>query len=141
MTVIEPLKSSGIRVAISAVNHSPNYMITERIALVMLDGEVPERKDDPHYTRQFYKSIQAFANASLKLCEEGKFKKLEQFLKVAFRLFKEGNETVKSGIVDIYLYTLSHSLDQQPNARKWIEPFMPGELRIAYAQLHHASSL
>jgi hypothetical protein len=141
MTGIESLNRSGIPVAQSGVNHSQHYMITERIALVMLDGELPERKDDPHYTRQFYKSIQAFANASLKLCDEGKFKKLEQFLKVAFRLFKEGNETVKAGIVDIYLYTLSHSLDQRPNARKWIEPFMPGDLRIAYAQLHHASSL
>ena len=65
-------------------------MITERIALVMLDGEVPECKNDPHHTQQFYKSIQAFANVSLTLCEQGKFKKLESFLKVAFKLFSDG---------------------------------------------------
>ncbi|MBL0740006.1 DUF7674 family protein [Chryseolinea lacunae] len=116
-------------------------MITERIALVMLDGEVPKDANDPHHTRQFYTSIQAFANVSLRLCEEGKFKKLEQFLAVAFKLFKEGNATVKNAVVNVYLFTLSRSLDQQPGARKWIEPFMPAELRLEYARLHYASGM
>lgn len=97
-------------------------MITERIALVILDGEVVNDNKDPHHTKQYYKSNQAFANASLTLCEEGKFKKLESFIKVAFKLFKEGNEIVKNGIVNVYLFTLSRSLDQNPVSRKWIEP-------------------
>ncbi|HTF17376.1 MAG TPA: hypothetical protein VK658_04845 [Chryseolinea sp.] len=116
-------------------------MINERIALVMLNGEVPEEKDDPHYTRQFYKSIQVFADISLTLCEEGKFKKLERFLDVALKLFKEGNQTVKNGIVNVYLFTLSRSLDQNRVSRKWIEPFMPRELRLEYARLRYASGL
>jgi hypothetical protein len=45
------------------INNDKN-MITERIALVMLDGEVVNDNSDPHHTRQYYKSIQAFANAS-----------------------------------------------------------------------------
>lgn len=116
-------------------------MITERIAIVMLDGEVPSMEGDPHHTKQFYKSIQAFADVSLKLCDEGKFKKLERFLSVAYKLFKDGNETVKNGIVNVYLFTLSKSLDMQPAARKWIEPFMPRELRIEYARLQYASGM
>jgi hypothetical protein len=111
------------------INNDKN-MITERIALVMLDGEVVNDNSDPHHTRQYYKSIQAFANASLTLCEEGKFEKLQSFIKVAFRLFKEGNETVKNGVVNVYLSTLSRSLDQNPASRKWVEPFMPRELRL-----------
>lgn len=107
----------------------------------MLDGEVPPSDDDPHYTRRFYKSIQAFANISLRLCEEQKFKKLERFLAIACKLFKEGNETVKNGIVNVYLFTLSRSLDVQPGARKWIEPFMPGELRMEYARLHYVKGV
>ena len=116
-------------------------MITERIALVMLDGEVLNDSSDPHHTRQYYKSIQEFANASLTLCEEGKFKKLQRFIKVAFMLFKEGNETVKNGIVNVYLFTLSRSVDQNPSSRKWVEPFMPKELRIEYARLLYASGM
>ena len=116
-------------------------MINERIAIVMLEGEVPKSENDPHHTKQFYKSIQVFANASLRLCEEGKFKKLEQFLKVAFKLFKEGNETVKNGIVNVYLHTLSHSLDSQQAARRWIEPFMPQELRLEFVREHYASGI
>lgn len=116
-------------------------MITERIATVMLDGEVPNAKNDPHHTKQFYKSIQSFAYVSLRLCEEGKYKKLEQFLKLACKLFKEGNETVKNGIVNVYLFTLSQALDKQAQARKWIEPFMPKELRFEYARQHYASGM
>jgi hypothetical protein len=107
----------------------------------MLDGEVPARKDDPHHTKQYYQSIQAFADASVKLCEEGKFKKLEQFLTVAWKLFKEGNATVKNGIVNIYLFTLSRSMDQKRGTRNWIEPFMPQELRLEYARHHYISGL
>jgi hypothetical protein len=116
-------------------------MITERIAIVMLEGEVKYKPDDRHYTRQFYKSIQSFAEASRRLSEDGKFAKLQQFLNVACKLFKEGNETVKNGIVNVYLFTLSNSLDKLPEAKKWIEPFMPRELREEYARLKHASGV
>lgn len=116
-------------------------MINERIALVMLDGEVPSAIGDPHHTKQFYRSIQAFADVSLRLCEEGKFKKLERLLLVACKLFRNGNETVKNGIVNVYLFTLSRALDQQPAARKWIEPFMPDELRLEYARLQYVSGI
>lgn len=116
-------------------------MINERIALVMLDGEVPSRQGDPHYTNQFYKSVQAFANASVRLCEEGKFKKLEQFLAVAWKLLKDGNDTVKNGIVNIYLFTLSNVMDSHDAVKKNIEPLMPKELRLEYARLHYISGL
>lgn len=116
-------------------------MINERIAIVMLDGEVPSGENDRHHTKQFYKSIQSFAQVSLRLCEEGKFKKLERFLKLALKLFKEGNETVKNGIVNIYLYTLAHALYNQEGARTWIEPFMPKELRLEYARQHYSSGM
>lgn len=107
----------------------------------MLNGDVPARTDDPHYTKQYYQSIQHFADASVRLCDEGKFKKLEQFLAVAWKLFKEGNETVRNGIVNIYLFALSRSMDQKPGARKWIEPFMPMELRLENARQHYVSGM
>jgi hypothetical protein len=116
-------------------------MINERIALVMLDGEVPASSGDPHHRQQLCISIQAFADASVQLCEQGKFKKLEQFLTVAWKLFKEGNATVKNGIINIYLFTLSRVMDMDQNARKSIEPLMPKELRAEYARLHYTSGL
>ncbi|MBT1706470.1 DUF7674 family protein [Chryseosolibacter indicus] len=116
-------------------------MINERIALVMLNGEVPGRAGDPHHTKQYYHTIQDFAYASALLCEKGQFKKLEEFLWVAWKLFKEGNETVKSGIVNVFLFTLSRAMDQHPNAKKNIEPFMPGELRLEYARMLYAPAV
>jgi hypothetical protein len=116
-------------------------MINERLAVVLLDGVVVPGIQDPHYTRQFYRSLRSFAEASLRLCDEGRFQKLEQFLKVALKLFKYGNETVKNGVVNVYLYTLSQALDRQREARRWIEPFMPQELRFEYARLHYVSGV
>jgi hypothetical protein len=116
-------------------------MINERIALVMLDGDIEYSADDRHHTRQLYKSIQGFADSSLKLCEEEKFEKLKQFLIVALRLFKEGNETVRNAIVNVYLYTLSRYMDEQPHGGKRIEPFLPQELRIEYGKMHYTSGI
>jgi hypothetical protein len=108
------------------------------MALVMLDGELHSEKNDPYYTRQFYKSIQAFADASLQLCEEGRFKKLQRFLAVAEKLFRDGNATVKNGIENVYLYTLSHAFGN-PSQGKWIEPFLSNELRLVCKRLHYVS--
>lgn len=131
----------GIFIANASATKEILTMINERIALVMLDGEVPSAKDDPHHTRQFYKSMQSFADVSLKLCDEGKYKKLGRFLGVAGKLFREGNEIVKTAIVNIYLFTLSRSLDKQPAIRKWVELFMPAELRTEYARMLYASGM
>ncbi len=116
-------------------------MINERIALVMLDGEIENSADDRHHTRQLYRSIQGFADSSLKLCEEEKFEKLKQFLKVALKLFKEGNATVRNAIVNVYLFTLSRYMDEQPVGKKRIEPFLPHELRIEYGKMHYTSGM
>lgn len=116
-------------------------MITEKNALVMLEGEVPPGTDGTQLARQYYTSIQHFAEASVRLCEENKFRKLERFLAVACKLFKEGNQTVRNGIVNVYLYSLSRSLDLRPAARKSIEPFMPMELRLEYARQLYTSGV
>ena len=116
-------------------------MINERIAVVLLNGDAVPGLRDPHYTRQFYQSMRSFAQASLRLCDEGKFQKLEQFFQVALKLFKDGNMTVKNGVVNVYLYTLSEALDRQRDTRRFIEPFMPKELRTEYARLHYISGV
>jgi len=116
-------------------------MINERIALVMLEGEVVNEPGDPHHTRHYYKSIQAFADASAKLCEERKFDRLKRFLIVAWTLFKDGNDTVRNGITNVYLFTLSRVMDQQRDAKVNIEPLMPRELRVEYARLHYVSGI
>ncbi len=132
---------SGIFIANASATKELPTMINERIALVMLDGEVPSLKDDPHHPRQFYKSMQLFADVSLKLCDEGKYKNLGRFLAVADNLLRDGNESVKTAIVNIYLFTLSRSMDKQPAIRKWIELFMSAELRTEYARMLYASGM
>jgi len=116
-------------------------MINERIALVMLEGEVPEAGNDPHHTKQFYKAIQNFAVGTLSLCEQKKFIKLERHLKVALKLFREGNDNVRNGIINVYLYTLSHSLDKEQQYARWINTYMPQELQYEITRQHNTSAI
>ena len=117
-------------------------MINERIALVMLEGEIPANSvPDPHYTKRLYKAMQNFADASLQLCEAGKTKKFEEYLKVALKLFKEGNETVKNAIVNVYLFTISHALDKHAQLIHYMKRIFPKELMTEFHKLHYASGV
>lgn len=116
-------------------------MITERMALVMLDGELPKSNNDPHYTKHYYQSVQAFAHATLALCEQNNFKKLDRYLKVALKLFQEGNDTVRNGVVNVYLHTLSYFLDTHRMHKRWMENYMPAELQQEYVRQHYASGV
>lgn len=108
----------------------------------MIEGEIPSSNvPDPHFTRRFYHAMQIFADASYKLCECGKEKKFEEHLKVALRMFREGNETVKNGIINVYLYTVSRALDRQEMLRNYAMRIFPMELISAYNKMHLCSGL
>lgn len=117
-------------------------MINEKFALVMLEGEIPDSAEpDPNCTKRFYHSMQAFAQASFRLCESGRTKKFEEHLKVALRLFREGNETVKNGIINVYLYTISRALDQNSMLEELASKIFPRELMREYNRLHLISGI
>lgn len=117
-------------------------MINERIALVMLEGEIPiNNEPDPHYTKRLYQAMQNFADASLHLSEVGKTKKFEEYLKVGLKLFNEGNENVKNAIINVYLFTISHALDKQAQLVKFVQRVFPKELMREYNKFHYASGV
>ena len=108
----------------------------------MLEGEIPSDDfPDPQYTKRFYRAIQNFAAASLQLCEVGKTTKLDVYLQVALKLFREGNETVKNAVINVYLFTISHALDKQLQLVQHIQKFFPKELMSEYNRLHYASGM
>lgn len=117
-------------------------MINEKIALIMLEGEIPDSKAPGFdYTKELYSSVQKFAQSSLALCDQGRTKKFESHLNLAFRLFKEGNNTVKNSIVNVYLYAISYALDQNDALRKLAKGLFPKELAEEYQRLHLVGGL
>jgi len=117
-------------------------MINERIALLMLEGEIPKIKGiDPHYTRRFYNSVQTLAQASIEHCECGRLNKFQSHMKVATKLFSEGNETVKNGIVNVYLYSVCTMLDLQPERMNTIAPLLPKVLMDEFHHMHVSTGL
>lgn len=88
----------------------------------MPDGNANALENGPHHSRQFYQSMQKFAHVSQQLCNNGHYNKLEKLVRVAFRLFKEGNETIRNVVVNVYLFSLSNALDRNKEARVWLDP-------------------
>ncbi len=108
----------------------------------MLEGEIPSSlHPDPHHRKQLYKSMQSFADASLKLCESGKLKKFEEYLKVAHRLFREGNTIIRDAIINVYLFTVCRTLDQNQELNESVVKLFPSELTLEYNKFHHASGV
>jgi hypothetical protein len=75
------------------------------------------------------------------MCESGKFKKLEEYLKIALKLFKEGNETVKNGIVNIYLFSISNALYSKKELSSYVQKTFPKEFITEFHDLHHCSGI
>jgi len=137
--IIRQLGALALGLAITA---KITLMINERFALVMLEGGIPSAKvPDPHFTRRFYNAIQGFAWASVGLCESGNLKKFESHLNVALKLFREGNETVKNGVINVYLYTVARMLDHSLLLKEMAQRCFPSELINEYNRLHAVSGL
>lgn len=113
-------------------------MINERIALIMLNGSVGNVANDPHHTKEFYHSIQNFAMVSLQYCEKKNFSKLEETTRIVTKLFNEGNEIVKNGIINVYLYTLAHALDKQQALKEKVLRLLPKEIAQENTRQHYS---
>jgi hypothetical protein len=116
-------------------------MINERLALLLINGEVDKVSHDPHHTEDFYKCMASFANASLGICQSGQLEKLEPHLNIVKKLYLEGNETVKNGITNIYLYKILDTLDRLPTAKQMAKECLPQELVREINRQHFASGI
>lgn len=116
-------------------------MINERIALLMLNGSVGNVDNDRHYTKEFYQSMQNFAVVSLQYCENKNYNKLQETTRIATKLFNEGNEIVKNGIVNVYLYTLAHALDKQQDVKDKVMHYLPKEITLENNRQHYCSGM
>ena len=116
-------------------------MINERIALLLLNGEAGRLPNNSHYTREFYHCMEGFASASVAICQSGNLKKFESHLNIAKKLYSDGNETVKNGIVNVFLYKALNMLDQIPAARRVAEKCLPQELLREINRQHYCSGM
>jgi|GEM_PF-1395277 len=117
-------------------------MINERIALLLLNGQTGRlTTNNAHYTREFYHCMEGFANASVATCQSGNLKKFESHLNIAKKLYHDGNETVKNGIINVFLYKALDMLDQLPAARKVAEKCLSAELLQEINRQHYCSGM
>ena len=116
-------------------------MINERIALLLLNGEAGRLSHNTHYTREFYHCMEGFASASVATCRAGNLKKFEGHLNIAKKLYVDGNETVKNGIVNVFLFKALDTIDQIPAARLIAEKCLPKELLSEMDRQHYSSGV
>ncbi len=116
-------------------------MINERIALLLLNGESGKIARDSHYTREFYQCMEGFASASISVCRAQNLKKFESHLIVASKLYTDGNETVKNGIVNVFLFKVLDILDNYPGAKQVAKKCLPEQLLHEVNRQHYSSGL
>jgi len=116
-------------------------MIDERTALLMLNGELPESSANSDYTRAFYRSLQNFGHRSQAECERGNLGWFENSLRTALELFRQGNQTVKNAIVNVYLFTVSNAIKANKRLQALMEKLFPVELKEEYHRLLYVSGI
>jgi hypothetical protein len=116
-------------------------MINERIALLVLNGEAGKVSRDPHYTKEFYQCMEGFAKTSVAVCKANKVEKFESHLRVAKKLYLDGNETVKNGILNVFLFSVLDSLDQIPAFKALAQRILPDEMLAEVSRQHYSSGI
>jgi hypothetical protein len=116
-------------------------MINERIALLLLNGEAGKVARDPHYTKEFYQCMERFASTSIAVCQSHYLAKFESHLKVIKKLYLDGNETVKNGILNVFLFKVLDTLDQTPSFKLLAKKLLPQEMLVEATRQHYCSGI
>lgn len=89
-------------------------MITERKAVSMIENEIPQSESRRLEIRNLYQFMQAYATLTCDLGERSLLNEFETQLCVANQLYSEGSKNVKEAMEQVYISTLSHSLELKP---------------------------
>ena len=84
----------------------------------MIEDELPSLELKKLQKKQLYEFIQSYATGISILGETGDLKKFETQLVVANRLYTEGTGEVREVMEQVYMSTLSHSLERKPELLK-----------------------
>lgn len=113
-------------------------MINERLALLQLNELGGVTTDN---SQEFYRQLEEFASTAIAMYLSQDLKKFESHLKVISALYSEGNETVKNGIENVFLFKVLDTLDQHPSAKEMARQCLPDQLLQEANRQHYCSGL
>src|ERR1017187_5027257 len=110
-------------------------MITEMQVREILQKELPEIKKELEKLtnlNNIYKTMQCFVDITKKLAGKRNMKAVKKSFKLAERILKEGNNTVKNAVENVYVFSISTILNLGTPISKKINTLFNGSLRKEY---------
>ena len=118
--------------------------IAESEVLTILEKELPEIKtwlDNIANPGNVYKVMQVFANYTKQLAINGNLKEVSHCFNVAERLILEGNNMVKNGIYNCYLFSVSTIIDLTSPVSQAVKNLLTDSLKKEYYRQAGASCI
>ena len=121
-----------------------HHGIAESEVLNVLEKELPEIKplsENISNPENVYKVMQVFANYTKQLAVTGNLKEVKHCFNVAEKLINEGNNIVKNGIFNCYLFSVSTVMDLTSPVSQTIKNLLTDSLRKEYYRQTGASCI
>jgi len=118
--------------------------IAEGEVLTVLEKELPEIKpmlENIANPENVYRVMQVFANYTKQLAVTGNLKEVRHCFNIAEKLIQEGNNIVKNGIYNCYLFSVSTIMDLTSPVSQTVKNLLTDSLKKEYYRQTGASCI
>lgn len=131
-----------VKANLSMINY--NHVIKEQEVVNILGNEFPTINYDleriPN-SCDVYKSVKCFVDFTKQLALKGNFKEVKHCFTVAEKLLRNGNNTVKNAIENVYVFSLSSIIDFNTPLSKKVKELLTDSLKKEYNRQICASGI
>ncbi len=106
-------------------------MITEKEVPGVLGEELPELRTELAKNNSIFKAFRCFYNYTKQCAESGNIKKLKSCFVLASKLFRKGNDAVRSALVNVYMFSISSLIEIISPGQELFNKILPANLKKA----------
>jgi len=120
-------------------NHNHTFMIASAESMEWMQKELPELSCELHPEEGMYPNMQAFSRYTCNKALTGDFQTIGQCFSLAENLYRNGSNTVRSAIENVFVFSISRLMSLTNTNRNYIKSLMPPTLLTLYMNqvLHH----
>jgi hypothetical protein len=119
-------------------------MIPDKDVVQVIIDEVPELKPivfSSIGTVSIYQNVRLLADLTVKLIEERDLRLVRKCFVVAEKLLKEGSQTTKNAIENVFVYSVTTRTEKQDYSRNEVLPLLPAALKAEYQRQTHTACI
>jgi len=120
-------------------NHNHTFMIAPAESMEWMQQELPELSCELHPEQGMFPNMQVFSRYACSKALIGDFQKIGQCFTLAETLYRNGSNTVRTAIENVFVFSISRIMSITDSNRNQIKALMPPTLLALYMNqvLHH----